>query len=181
MLWVCLILPVSSQIPLFCGIAGVYVPPTTSTTTKTTQTPKPGQSTASGSPNTKKPPATQDQTGGDNSGSTNTAAIVVPIMVILVIGIGAGVGFVLYRRRQNSGNLQMLTGDGATQSSRLTFGRGGVVQFINRIRGQRGDASSMDMGGVSNPCYEPKGTGNPTYDNTAAVFPVDHAECGSDA
>ena len=102
-------------------------------------------------------------------------------MVILVIGIGAGVGFVLYRRRQNPGNLQMLTGDGATQSSRLTFGRGWVVQFINRIRGQRGDANSMDMGGVSNPCYEPKDTGNPTYDNAAAVFPEDHAENGGDA
>ena len=102
-------------------------------------------------------------------------------MVILIIGTGAGVGFVLYRRRQNPGNLQMLTGDGATQSSRLTFGRGGVVQFINRIRGQRGDASSIDLRGVSNPGYEPKGTGNPTCDNAAAVFPEDHADFGSDA
>lgn len=151
---------------------------------KTTQTLRPGQSTVSGSPNTRKtnkPPDNQGQTGSNNSSKTNTAAIVAPIMVILIIGIGVGVGLVLYRRRQNPRNLEILTPDGAMQSSTLTFGRGGVVRFMNRIRGQKREEGSMSMGGVNNPGYETQGISNPGYDTAAAVFAEDHADYGSEA
>ncbi|KAK7116610.1 hypothetical protein V1264_002264 [Littorina saxatilis] len=159
--------------------SGVYVPPTT--TPQTTKSPVTKKPTAAPGKTTKKP-SPQAQTD-DNDGGTNTAAIVAPIMVILALGVAGGVGFVLYRRRQNPATLHMLPPEGSTASSSLSFGRGGVVKFMNKVRGRgQGGGGEMDMDGVANPGYENTSISNPNYDNAGpSIFPQEHADFGSDA
>jgi hypothetical protein len=142
-------------------------------------------------PRTNKPPPTAQGQTGDSGSSTNTAAIVVPIMVILAVGAGAVIGLFIYRRHKNDpGNLEILTPEGSTPTGSLTFGRGGVVSFMNKVKG--GKAKGEDGGekgqettieGLSNPMYGGMGASvtNPTFESTPAashkvVLGADHAD-----
>ncbi|XP_076465930.1 scavenger receptor cysteine-rich domain-containing protein DMBT1-like [Babylonia areolata] len=171
----------------FCS--GVYVPPT-----KTTPRPRttPDARTTKKKPDGKpEPPVTQKAVGADTS--SNTAAIVTPIIVILALLVGAAVGFVLYRRRQTDVPVKRLEEPDMPSSGPLSFGQGGVVRFISRVRSlgtdkdkekeKAGGGERESGGGITNPVYDiSQCVTNPTFDDAArGVSESDHCDYSSEA